>query len=258
MQSWQAGAAYFYILHLDRSALAWEYLRRNPEYRRQWRDGELLNTDAARMRWGCHAAEDPDLDARRIQPTWIYEPPDVVRITAWEADGVVPDQRFSIWAIRGKQRLSLSDRHWSCFTSQFSHSVQFRLDHRVEEGRPYAYVIRADHQIHERLKTLSQLIERFKHIGAAKRTSPSTSFSRRAQIHARTLQAIDGVRSGASHRNIAAAIYGVAEIAKRWSPDGELRAQVRYLIRRGMKLINGDYRSLLMPVRGRRQGEIGA
>jgi hypothetical protein len=257
MQPWQAGAAYFYILHLDRSALAWEYLRRNPEYRRQWRDGELVDLDAVWIRWGCSTAEDPDLDARLIQPTWIHEPPDVVRVTTSEADGAGHDHGFSLWALPGKQRVSVSDRYWACFTSGAGKDVQLRLDRSVEEGKPYAYVIRADHQIHERLKTLSLMIERLTYIGTTKRTVTDESLNRRAQTHARTLQAIDGVQSGASHRNIAAAIFGVAEIAKRWTPDSELRAQVRYLIRRGMKLINGGYRSLLTPVRGRRQGEMG-
>jgi hypothetical protein len=34
---WTASAAYLYVLHLDSPSLAWEYLRRNPAYREQWR-----------------------------------------------------------------------------------------------------------------------------------------------------------------------------------------------------------------------------
>lgn len=33
---WQASAAYAYILHLDSTSLAWEYLRRSSEYRHHW------------------------------------------------------------------------------------------------------------------------------------------------------------------------------------------------------------------------------
>jgi hypothetical protein len=33
---WRATAAYIYILHLDSISLAWEYLRRNRAYRRDW------------------------------------------------------------------------------------------------------------------------------------------------------------------------------------------------------------------------------
>ncbi|MCV6302477.1 transcriptional regulator domain-containing protein, partial [Pseudomonas aeruginosa] len=35
-QHWYPTAAYLYTLHLDGPALAWEYLRRNPSYRRDW------------------------------------------------------------------------------------------------------------------------------------------------------------------------------------------------------------------------------
>jgi len=36
-QSWLANAAYLYTLLLDRPALTWEYLRRNPDYQNDWR-----------------------------------------------------------------------------------------------------------------------------------------------------------------------------------------------------------------------------
>ena len=35
-EHWYPTAAYLYVLHLDGPALAWEYLRRNPDYRRDW------------------------------------------------------------------------------------------------------------------------------------------------------------------------------------------------------------------------------
>lgn len=36
-QHWMANAAYLYILVLDRPSVAWEHLRRNPDYRNDWR-----------------------------------------------------------------------------------------------------------------------------------------------------------------------------------------------------------------------------
>ena len=44
---------------------------------------------------------------------------------------------------------------------------------------------------------------------------------------------------------IAAALFGEAAVGARWSHDGDLRAQVRHLIRRGRKLVDGGYRTLL-------------
>ena len=35
-EPWYATAAYLYVLHLDGPALAWEYLRRHPDYRHDW------------------------------------------------------------------------------------------------------------------------------------------------------------------------------------------------------------------------------
>ena len=34
--AWRASAAYLYVLLLEGPSLAWEYLRRNPDYRRDW------------------------------------------------------------------------------------------------------------------------------------------------------------------------------------------------------------------------------
>ena len=35
-QDWMPNAAYLYTLALDRPAIAWEHLRRNPDYRNDW------------------------------------------------------------------------------------------------------------------------------------------------------------------------------------------------------------------------------
>jgi hypothetical protein len=46
---WRATAAYLYTLDLDGPALAWEYLRRNPDYRGSWCAGR---SRAEAARWG--------------------------------------------------------------------------------------------------------------------------------------------------------------------------------------------------------------
>jgi hypothetical protein len=47
--AWCAGAGYLYILDLDASDLAWEYLRRHPQYQVDWTGGAAR---AAPERWG--------------------------------------------------------------------------------------------------------------------------------------------------------------------------------------------------------------
>ncbi len=65
-QHWYPTAAYLYTLHLDGPALAWEYLRRNPSYRRDWLR-RRRKPDAAQA-WGLRLLEDPGLDARDAHP----------------------------------------------------------------------------------------------------------------------------------------------------------------------------------------------
>jgi hypothetical protein len=59
---WYPTAAYLYVLWLDALALAWEYLRRHPDYRLDWLR-RARRADAAH-RWGLRVLEDP----MRIRP----------------------------------------------------------------------------------------------------------------------------------------------------------------------------------------------
>ena len=77
---------------------------------------------------------------------------------------------------------------------------------------------------------------------------------RTALLHLRTLQALDGVLAGASHRELGAVFFGAAAIAKHWYDGSDLRAQVRRFVRRGRVLMLGGYRRLLQtdgPEKGR-------
>ena len=47
--AWRAGAAYLYTLDLDSPELAWEYLRRHPQYQADWQNA---GARAAPGRWG--------------------------------------------------------------------------------------------------------------------------------------------------------------------------------------------------------------
>lgn len=73
-------------------------------------------------------------------------------------------------------------------------------------------------------------------------------------ITMQSLQALDGHLAGASERDIAIVIFGARMVMEKWNGDSELRAKVRYLIRRGRNLMNGGYRSLLWGAAARRAG----
>lgn len=50
--AWQATAGYLYTLSLSPSALAWEYLRRNTQYRADWGGARDRLSEAIAHPWG--------------------------------------------------------------------------------------------------------------------------------------------------------------------------------------------------------------
>ena len=69
---------------------------------------------------------------------------------------------------------------------------------------------------------------------------------RRARRWVMALQAYDAVRAGASHREIAPALFGERVVKEDWcSRSDYLRLRVQRLVRTADKLVNGGYRDLL-------------
>jgi len=66
------------------------------------------------------------------------------------------------------------------------------------------------------------------------------------------LRALDGRLDGATHREIAAALFGANAVPKRDWISHELRDRTARLVRLGVAMMNGGYRRLLLhPYRGR-------
>ena len=82
-------------------------------------------------------------------------------------------------------------------------------------------------------------------LSAGGREPPLGRPGRADLFHVRALQVLDGLAAVASQRELAIAIFGSAAAARGWQPDGALRAQVRYLIRRARVLMEGEYRALI-------------
>jgi hypothetical protein len=107
-----------------------------------------------------------------------------------------------------------------------------------------AFTVYCDEHAERRLAAAGRFIATFKNSSspAIERVSRRT---RGQAVHQAILQAIDGQRAGASQREIAGAVYGETRVVKGWTPDGELRARIRYFLRRGRSLMSGGYRRLV-------------
>ncbi|MEO9162133.1 MAG: DUF2285 domain-containing protein [Casimicrobiaceae bacterium] len=240
---WSAGAGYLYVLHLDATSLAWEYLRRNPDYRADW-PAHAADHSSSALRWGLGSQENPGLDARDAQPLWRPRPEGELRIIPLEeaSGGAL---RFDLWALPGHKVLCHDGRHLILNLVGGSERVRIAVDLDLGHGMAFGYVVPAGFVSTWQAARRADLLMPPR--GERTFRVVATAASRDAIVHMRTLQALDGVRAGASQRNVAAVLFGADRVIKEWAPDSELRARTRHYVRRGRALMSGEYRRLLQP-----------
>lgn len=235
---WHPVAAYLFVLHLDGPSLAWEYLRRNPDYRFDWQHHR--GEEAEAQCWCLRRYEDPGCDARRVQPAWLAEFDASIPLRV-DDDPPEVAPAFCLWDIPGHKSLSDDGRQLRLTSTVGDQVAHMTLARDLEDGMPYAYAVRAGEQAGARWRAIEAQL-------AMLNTAPEASHprpSRTALAHMHALQALDGVLAGASQREVAAAVFGRQAVAERWYADGDLRAQVRRTIRAGKALMSGGYRRLL-------------
>lgn len=229
--AWRPSAAYLYVLHLDGPALAWEYLRRNPDYRRDWL--RRRRPQDAAQRWGLLGLENPGLDARDAHPAWCPAPAGVVQLhpDLTPVADVVP---FDLWHIAGHKHLFHDCQHLALTVCLPGRCRRFALAPTLEQGMPCVRAIHAgDPGYPPRAGDTAPW--------GLSRTRPG----RAGLIEAQTVQVLDATLAGASLREVAEALHGPALVAADWHADGALRARVRRLAQRGAGLMRGGYRCLL-------------
>lgn len=237
---WYPTAAYLYVLHLDGLGLAWEYLRRNPDYRLDWL--RRHRSPHAALRWGLRLLEDPARDARDAQPAWLPGHADVVQLYP-DADPPVDAEPFAFWGIPGHKQLLHDGKCLALIARSPGRCLRFALAPGVEDGMAVAYAHRGRGTSHA-LDTPAPM--------ARPRPPPA------ALLELHTLQAFDATLAGASLREVAEGLFGADAVAADWHADGELRARVRRLVRRGTALMRGGYRRLAqidVPGKGRFEGD---
>jgi hypothetical protein len=242
--AWRASAAYLYVLRLDGASLAWEYLRRNPDYRRDW---FLYSHDrnCIAKRWQLASLEDPGMDARVVQPLWQPEPALSVRLTADAGDDAGEAARFSLWTIAGRKALVHDSRRLVLLVFLDGRTLRIELGGNVSDGQAFAYVVPAGLRAQARWNAVAASRCLLEGTRAPTTSAVQTRPDRVALAHMRSLQALDGALAGASQREIASAVFGHSHVDDKWHADSELRAQTRYLIRRGQALMRGDYGRLV-------------
>ena len=258
---------------MPNAAWAWEFLRRNPSYARDFRAARRkpdmaikLRTGATLLRprkrhltaeeWGLLHFADPEKDALTADVFWR---PDFlagalnVRLSAVHQNdngddedhdiivlSAIKSRRVILDATDGARHILLNgDRFW----------IQLRCEHPLPVGEQASVKIHIDGAAHARRKldTAAQLLAL--HRSASGQLS-LIGRNRNAEPLRRALIAYDiwygaGNKQG-RYRRIAEAIFGAPRVAEDWSqPSRCLKDQARRARIKGEELVAGGYRALL-------------
>ncbi|MXN30526.1 DUF2285 domain-containing protein [Delftia sp. CH05] len=233
---WYPTAAYLYVLCLDALALAWEYLRRHPNYRLDWlrHAHRSHTTDSAARRWGLRIWEDPALDARDAHPAWLPGHPAVVQLHP-DADPPPDAMAFAFWRLPGHKQLLHDGKGLTLIARSPGHCARFALAPGLEDGMAVTYAHRSGGGT---AAPARDPVSADATHAARPRPQPA------ALLELHTLQALDATLAGASLREVAEGLFGADAVAADWHADGDMRARVRRLARRGDALMRGGYRRL--------------
>jgi hypothetical protein len=201
---------------------------------------------------GYGVLENPCLDSRQVAPRWLPGAPSVVSLT--ESDEPAPAAAFSLWRIAGRKAL-FHDGADLYLTNQLNHqTMRLSLSPMIRDGGAVAFIVPVSH-VRESWPAISHLSALLTSHRQSPKHATTRRPSRQAIVHMHSLQALDGEAAGASHRDIAGAIFGQTDVWQRWAANSELRAQIRYLLKRGHSLVHGGYlRLLAKPRSSRREG----
>ena len=230
---WYPTAAYLFVLWLDALALAWEYLRRNPDYRLDWlrHHRRLQAAQQAAQRWGLRLLEDPALDARDAHPAWLPGSDAVVQLYP-DADPLLDAAAFAFWHIPGHKHLLHDGKGLALIARSPGRCLRFALAPGLQDGMAVVHAYRGGTTAPARGYAPGAAIA-----DAKPRPTPA------ALLELYTLQALDATLAGASLREVGEGLFGVDALAD-WYSDGGLRSKVRRLVRRGDAMMRGGYRRI--------------
>jgi hypothetical protein len=258
-----ANASYDYTERLIRRDWAWEFLRRNHVFREvQAHTAKSFNVKthgtlsvitgnghsrAELKKWGCVLVESPEA---RAPLAWVFwDParcPEVVHMVAFEKNTDLDTAIFDLSDVHCQATLLSppGDKQHLLFQDS-GQSLQLVVS-GADLGKPVhllSETILPEDVMRHHLRGL----QCFQHLQTTGHLLPDHCAIEPRMPRLRiVLQALDGSLAGASHREIAAAIFGAKRIDADWDDPGRhLQDHVRRAIRRGRELMEGGYLRLL-------------
>ncbi len=214
---------------------AWEFLRRNPDYRAEFEHRARHSHDdslAIDPRWGLRFAADPTSKAPEAEVFWR---PDV-------APGIVlpleADERGEARPWRPLQTVGNARQAEDGWHLRLRNGLQLLLRGEARPDGPLVVVLTFDRDYGLRLRA-AQALNRT--AGPPKtRLTPA----RRRRLD-QALRALDGALEKASYRTIAQSLFGEAAVEREPWKTASVRDTTIRLVRAGEGLMRGGYLKLL-------------
>ncbi len=241
-QTWKDPEAYVHLQQSSLAGLAWEFLRRNADYRISRRPTGGGEAARAASDWGLCVLPDPDFGGD-VQPIfWRPEcDPRMLLIGASRAAGPAavcfdPD----VWS----SRLAVI---WTdvglCYRLRIgAEEHRFFAAEPLSSGQAITVVEPLDGWMGVRAEAARRLFRRLRHPDSPPQSQPNPPVVRRAIV---LLRALDGRRASASRRAIAEALLGFRPAGpKAWEECAE-RKRVGRLLSGAAAVSKGGYRAFL-------------
>lgn len=181
------------------------------------------------------------MDGRNAQPLWLSSADELLHVRAAHAHNAEA-RRFDLWRIPGRKRLTLDGSDLALTADLSAQRMRLSLSGAVADGAAYAGAVPLTPRLRGQLDAFNAQAQALE--GHKRQIDPARPATRAALLHLRALQALDAEQAGASHRDIAQALFGFEDVVLRWHEDGELRAQVRHLLRRAEAFMTDGYLAL--------------
>ncbi len=227
---------YGWMLELSAEGWAWEFLRRNANYRREYESfhrADRLTAARAAFHWGLLQFSDPDVDARTAIVFWspVHNQAVLPLVTAGDGPNALNDVKCKVSVLEPDDALT---RHilYSCGGRFLQLSVRGEGDLSAVR-----YMIDAlpEHSSDRKLLALRRLADLSQH----KRLRPELyGRQRRGPRLTRIVEVLDSCDRDPAHRSIARDVFGEKRVNEEWD---NLRDHVRRAVEAGRKLTQTGY-----------------
>lgn len=238
---WRSSECYAALYELSPAELAWEFLRRNPEYQDAYALWSAEGDPARWLPWGLSFPADPRLSAREQPIFWhpdVYPRTVVLTAAPVTTPQTVPFQPED-WRGRFVERQSQDGVHALLLTAQAQHRLWMPTP--IPVGEPIACVVPLGA---DAASGAHAIVQFWRHL-----TDHSPPALRRRDNKLKraylSLQAIDGRQAGESYRSLAERFFGAGRVADESWRTSSLRDATIRLVRTGLAFASGNYRRLL-------------